>query len=196
MENLEQTIIAQYASSPTLNAWISSLNSAINPYTFWNTWYTNIWNVNSAVGYGLDLWGRVVGVTRNIAPDLALEDFPFRAYIMARALSNISNSSIPAMNKLIYSLFGAANSVGNPTSTPIRCYVLNNLNMSVSFVFEEALNPAIAALLRNTDALNRPAGVQAILVQYIPGYTFGFDNGWQTFGEGSFASVQPTVTQS
>ena len=60
----EQTILSQYANSPILLALISSLHAAIDPTVNINSFYTNIWDIYTAQGYGLDVWGRIVGVTR------------------------------------------------------------------------------------------------------------------------------------
>jgi parallel beta-helix repeat protein len=64
--NIEETIISQYANSPTLLALINNMNQYIDPQANLFNFYNQIWNVNSATGYGLDLWGRIVGVSRTI----------------------------------------------------------------------------------------------------------------------------------
>jgi hypothetical protein len=64
--NYWQTILSQYANSPVLTDMIGSMNAALDPTQFFNDLYNDIWNVNTAQGYGLDVWGRIVGVTRNL----------------------------------------------------------------------------------------------------------------------------------
>jgi hypothetical protein len=66
VELWEQTILSQYNSSPTLMAMIESFSDAILPDVDLAQFYANIWDVNTAVGYGLDVWGLIVGVSRNI----------------------------------------------------------------------------------------------------------------------------------
>jgi Protein of unknown function (DUF2612) len=60
------TIESQYANSPVLTTllelWFQSLDQTGNLQAF----EENIWNVDTAYGYGLDVWGRIVGITRTI----------------------------------------------------------------------------------------------------------------------------------
>ena len=60
----QQTILSQYNSSPTLMGMIESFNDAIDPSQDIANFYKNIWNVNTAVGNGLDIWGQIVGCSR------------------------------------------------------------------------------------------------------------------------------------
>ncbi len=38
----------------------------IDPTADLNAFYDLVWNVATAQGWGLDVWGRIVGVTRNL----------------------------------------------------------------------------------------------------------------------------------
>ena len=60
----KKTILSQYDDSPTLLSMIESFNDAIDPTANITAFYENIWNVNTANGYGLDVWGQIVGVSR------------------------------------------------------------------------------------------------------------------------------------
>jgi hypothetical protein len=66
MLNVEQTICSQYANSPTLLQLITNMNDYIDPRQNLLAFYTNVWNVDTAVGFGLNIWGRIVGVSRTI----------------------------------------------------------------------------------------------------------------------------------
>ena len=59
-----RTIISQYANSPGIWSLIESFDAAVDPYALLNAFFDNIWNVDTAQGYGLDVWGRIVGVSR------------------------------------------------------------------------------------------------------------------------------------
>ena len=67
MQNINATLLSQYANSPSLLALINSANDAIDPSVNIDSFYNNIWNISTATGYGLDVWGRIVGVNRTIA---------------------------------------------------------------------------------------------------------------------------------
>ena len=60
------TIASQYANSPILTQIITDITGYIDPTRNLNSFYDLIWNVDTAQGYGLDVWGRIVGVNRNV----------------------------------------------------------------------------------------------------------------------------------
>ena len=59
-----QTLLSQYCASPTIKALLQSFNDAVDPTDDIANFYNNIWNVATAVGNGLDIWGKIVGVSR------------------------------------------------------------------------------------------------------------------------------------
>ena len=60
----QKTILSQYDASPTLLTLIESFSEAVDVTADLANFYSNIWNVATAVGYGLDVWGQIVGVSR------------------------------------------------------------------------------------------------------------------------------------
>ena len=62
--NWTQTLLSQYVDSPTIISLLNSYNSAIDPSGDILNFYNNIWNVATAVGNGLNIWGQIVGVSR------------------------------------------------------------------------------------------------------------------------------------
>lgn len=64
MQNIQQTILSQYSSSPTIGSLIEGWNQALDPSTLIDAWYADVWDLDTAQGYGLDVWGRIVGVSR------------------------------------------------------------------------------------------------------------------------------------
>lgn len=64
MQNWDQTLLSQYCDSPTIDGLLSSYNSAVDPAADIANFYLNIWNVYTAVGTGLDIWGAIVNVPR------------------------------------------------------------------------------------------------------------------------------------
>ena len=61
------TILSQYANSPVITSILENAADAIDQTENLNNFYDNIWNIASAEGYGLDVWGRIVGVERTIS---------------------------------------------------------------------------------------------------------------------------------
>lgn len=64
MLDYQQTIISQYANSPVLLKLIQNYNTYFDPQALLQAFYDDVWNVATAQGYGLDIWGRIVGVSR------------------------------------------------------------------------------------------------------------------------------------
>lgn len=60
------TILAQYSNSQRIDDLINSFNAALDPTQSLDSFYDLIWNVDTAQGNGLDIWGRIVGVARTV----------------------------------------------------------------------------------------------------------------------------------
>jgi hypothetical protein len=62
--NVDATVISQYQNSPTLTQLVANMNEYLDPTANLLQFYDYVWNVNTAQGFGLDIWGRIVGVSR------------------------------------------------------------------------------------------------------------------------------------
>jgi len=203
---IEKTIMSQYANSPRLMAIIKSLASAIDPSKFTSDFYNLVMNLPTAVNFGLDIWGRIVGIGRSVtfvnpageyfgfeqgffpfnerpfsAPGggsdtWELTDDAYRELILFKALSNIVYATAPNINALMRSMFEKP------------CYCLLTGPMKMRYVFEFDLSAYQLHLVYNTDILPRPCGVEIdIIINADTGGIFGFDgSGLQPFGQGVF----------
>ncbi len=72
-----QTIISQYANSPTLISVIESFSDAIDLTEDWDSFFSNIFDIDTAFGFGLDLLGRIVRVARNVQVTVPRNYFSF-----------------------------------------------------------------------------------------------------------------------
>lgn len=181
------TTISQYANSPKLDALVTSFAAAMNQQSNIQNFYDLVWNITTAQGYGLDVWGRIVGVGRALAfpggssflgfgeagsswtgfgqggffsgsgssSNFLLSDADFRTLILAKAAGNISDGSIPAVNKILMALFPGRGDA----------YVADGLNMSLTYTFSFALNPVELAIIEQSDVLPNPAGVVINIAQ-------------------------------
>lgn len=177
-----QTIISQYANSPVILSLIDSASQYIDPAYNMAQFFNLVWNVDTAQGYGLDVWGRIVGVNRilkipsnqeyfgfeqdtqaepfNVEPfyageiitqNFALSDDAFRLLILAKAMANITDGSVAAANAILMTLFP---NHGN-------CYMRDNLNMTITWVFGAPLSPVENSIVLQSGVLPKPAGVGA-----------------------------------
>lgn len=151
MQNWTQTLLSRFAGDPILVGLISSFNAAIDPTWQIENFYKYIWNVNTAVGYGLNVWGKIVGVSRVVpsSPPITLEDADYRTLILVKAAANVGNVTIPTLNKLLRAIFAGSGLV----------YVQDNLDMTLSYIFLFEPTPTQQAMVQYSGALPRPAGV-------------------------------------
>jgi hypothetical protein len=187
MINVEQTIISQYGNSATISQLIYNMNENIDPRADIDNFYDVVWNVDTAVGFGLDIWGRIVGLPtgRNIYtnPVTVLNDDQFRTIILLKALSNISITTSPTFNQLLRNLFPGRG----------RCYVSDQGSMQMRYTFEFPLEPFEIQIMAQPEIFLRPAGVQVgILVISLP--VFGFSEAGTVtaapFGQAPFVQTE------
>lgn len=62
--NINATLISQYAQSPVLTQLIANAAQYFDQSANWNNFYQYVWNIDSAQYWGLDFWGKVLGVSR------------------------------------------------------------------------------------------------------------------------------------
>lgn len=61
-----ETIQSQYAASPAIRALAESARIRIAPDADIDLFYQSIFNIGTAQGVGLDIWGRILGIGRNV----------------------------------------------------------------------------------------------------------------------------------
>lgn len=212
MLNVERTIISQYANSPTMGALIDNMNQYIDQRVNIQMFYDFVWNVDTAQGFGLDIWGKIVGVSRllkipsntktfgfsnaDFPPDWA----PFNQGTFYRGVNSGSAFLLPdATYRTLILTKALANIVATTAASlnqlirnlfPGRgvAYVIDNGGMSMTFYFEFALTPGEYAILTQSGALPHPAGVRFNVV-VVPAGVFGFQEQGGTaepFDQGTF----------
>jgi hypothetical protein len=212
------TVLSQYANAPILTQLITDMAAYIDQTADFDAFYDFIWNVDTAQGRGLDIWGRIVNVSRtlqlpagdyfgfaeavgdgginsfNSAPfysdapltaNYNLTDEPYRLLIIAKALYNITDCSIPAINQILLNLFpnrgnayvadgypfqglffGFAEQLDTQPFGQAPFFSGESLpNMSITYVFEFALSPVELAIVSQSGALPKPTGVRARMLQ-------------------------------
>ena len=179
------TLLAQYAQSPILTSLIQAANAAIDPSADLLGFYDAVWNVYTAQGFGLDIWGRIVNVPRTInIPASSLyfgfdegspsfypfNQEPFYNGPQAGALYTLSDDAyrVLILTKALANISSftaqSMNALLNfmfngQGSTRGSCYVLENTPMQIEYVFNFALQSWEAAILEQSSLMPRPAGV-------------------------------------
>ena len=185
MDNVNQTILQQFQNSPVLTTLLYNLNEALDPAINIEAFYDMILNVLTAQGYGLDVWGAIVGVGRvlhvgatnyfgfaesttgvgfgqgpfNSGPvvteNYALSDDAYRQVILSKAAANLWDGSIPQLNNILMSLFGSSG----------VCYCTDGGDMTMTYTFNFTLTPVQIAIIETAGVLPRPSGVALSIVQ-------------------------------
>jgi hypothetical protein len=167
MINYQQTAISQYAQSPTILQLLDNANQWIDPYFDFYNFENWIWNIDTARGFGLDILGRILGITRrffvinfdnyfgfsgtgaqpfNQAPfyngasdadSVILNDEDYRRILLTKAFLNISPITALNINYALTMLF-----VGRG-----KCYVVDNQDMTVTYTFEFVLSGLDKAII-------------------------------------------------
>lgn len=207
MVNVEQTVVSQYANSPIILQLVRNMNAYIDPQADFDNFYNYVWNVNTAQGFGLDILGRIINVSRqlqipasivNLGFKEGLNYYPFgqQPFYAGPPASNTYLLTDTAYRTLI--LMKALLNISNNTAQSInqllrnlftgrgRCYVTDTGAMQIRFVFEFPLTAYELAILTQSNTVPRPAAVFAQVMQLdLPG-TLGFSEAknFQPFGYG------------
>jgi hypothetical protein len=208
------TVISQYANSPILTTLITDLAEYIDQSQNFDAFYDYIMNVATAQGYGLDVWGRIVGVNRVLqvqvtnwfgfeesspgsytfgqgsfysgAPltsNFALSDEAYRTLIYAKAAANITDGSIPAINRILMTLFPnrgnafvtdgfqsgswfgfaeSQNAQGFNQASFYNGQTIQTMVMTYTFMFQ--LSPVELAIVQQSGVLPKSTGVASSVV--------------------------------
>lgn len=206
---IHPTIISQYANSPVLLALVDFMAQDISPDADLDGFYSYVWNVSTAQGFGLDIWGRIVGVGRELnIPGTSVtfgfkEGSGFQPFGQAPFYNGPPASTVYRLGDAAYRtliLTKALSNISNVTARSLnrllqvlfarrgRCYVADTGQMQMRYVFEFALTPSEIAILTQSKAVARPAAVSAQVLQLDLPHTFGFREatGYQPFGQGVF----------
>lgn len=64
---LAKTVMKQYANSPVLLALLADFDQWLDMGKFSADFLTNVWDISTAQGFGLDIWGRILGRSRYVS---------------------------------------------------------------------------------------------------------------------------------
>lgn len=200
----DETILSQYSASPHILQLTHDISLRIDPAPDIDTFFEKVFDIETAQGWGLDNWGRILGVPRGVqvatvdwfgyygsglqpwnnAPwfndaqatnNYPLTDEAYRKLLMYKAAANIGTADAATINRLLSQIF------------PTYDHVVDNGDMSIRAVFSDYLEPVEIGILNTYGALNKGAGVQWVYLSVNPDEVFGFDaSGFQPFDQGVF----------
>lgn len=196
-------ILSQYAASPRITGILKNFSNEMSPRSGALLFYEKIFDILTAEGIGLDIWGRIVAISRTIADQssevsLTLDDEYYRKLLLYKALSNINEATIPALTTLINILYsetgGVVINMEDYTQHTDGNYY-NQTPMRIRWVFNYFFTDTDIAVFRVAGTYNRGGGVGWGVYAVDPDQVFGFDgSGMQPFNQGIFDPVGVITT--
>ena len=174
-------LIGQYANSPVMLKLANGLGTLFDESGFIANWYNVVFNLETATGYGLDVWGLILNRSREFvyqgtkyylqgAQTIGSVTFTaeqmenlYRKILQLTAMRYIGNASLASLNSLIQFVFKEDG----------ECYCLEyEAAMHIRYVFRFYLNDVQKAVIETIDP--HPSGVTTSY-EYLPvGTYFGF----------------------
>lgn len=186
MKDIQKTLMSQYANSPAICAIIEGINECIDPSSAIDSFYDTAWNIYTAKGFGLDIWGRIVGVNRVVRmadPNGEVFGFntsqksfyPFNQRPFSSSGSNLAAYRLPDEQYRFLILIKAFANIIDATVLNInkflkfafsgRSYCLITASMQTTYVFDFKLSAFERYMIYSFNILPRPCGVKAIFVE-------------------------------
>lgn len=179
-------MISQYANSPILVKLVDGLKSQYNSAKTIEDWFKIIFNLKTASGIGLDVWGEILNQSRSFTyedngvvntvvlqggqtidgityTDEQIENL-YRTILFLRTISNISGATIPSMNELFQYYFKDREG---------RVYILEYATMEIRYVFEFYVSKFEKTIF-SSDIMPKPTGVLSSFSYIKNGDFFGF----------------------
>ena len=209
--NIDAVIQSQYGDSPHIKGVIRGYYDYISPQKDIDLIYDKMINIYTAEGYGLDVWGRIVGISREyVAVDEQYNYLGFdnRPYNMDRIETfnnapfyKIVNGKIKLEDNAYrtYILIKALINISNVSLNSLNFIfsqlfpdtdikVLHSNTMTLRLLVIGAMSQAQIGAIKNIEWL--PAGV-GLQFYHIITPTFGFrGSGLETFNNGTFGTYK------
>ena len=187
--NWQTTVISQFANSVTLLSMLQSFNDAMDQTINLEMFFDFMWNITTAQGYGLDVWGRIVGVVRQLQvatstyfgfaqAEPGADNFgpggtsPF--YNGEQVTSNFSLSDDAFRQLILAKAFANICDNSIPSINELlmtlfgggtkSCYVTDGQNMTMTYTFNFALTPVQEAIIGQSGVLPIPNGTSVSIV--------------------------------
>ncbi|ENL8513230.1 DUF2612 domain-containing protein [Providencia rettgeri] len=208
MDSINTTLMSQYANSTIIISILKSANESIDPSNNIDDFYSLVFNVHTAQGVGLDIWGRIVGIDRGISipdPDedyfgfdgtekyLPFNQAPFYSGDSSESAYMMSDESfreviiMKAYANIIYATAPNINAFLKDSFTRGRAYYLITGHMKARYVFEYRLSEFEKNLIFNHNILPKPCGVEVSITELPVSEYFGFyKTGFQPFNQAPF----------
>lgn len=208
----EDTILTQYSASDKLLSIISTFDQAVSLDDFTDTFIKDVWDISTNLTYGLDVWGKIVGVTRFIRAKIENNSFgfseansgdekqypspfndePFYAGVQETETVRLSDDAYRTL--IMCKAFSNISIATIPEINKFfsilfrgrgKAFCTDYGDMTMGIVCEFDMAPYERSILENYDVLPIPSGVLVFSHQISPPY-FGFAGDAYPFNDGTF----------
>ncbi len=203
--NLLQVILWQYNKAVNLKYILENEQDfyTLSHTDFWNDWYTNVFNLQTADDFGLSVWSIILQLPIQLTPpqpenqrvwgfgqfrknfengnfaadggSAGLTTEEKRLVLKLRYYQLVSNGAIPNTNEFLNFAF---QNFGT-------CYVLENFGMEITVVFGFEIGSTLLAFIKKYDLIPRCSGV-GIRYTYEFQDVWGFGPNRKNFTHGNF----------
>lgn len=185
----EETILRQYSGYEKINNMIDTFSQAVSIDDFTDTFIDDVWNVLTAGSYGLDVWGKIVNISRYVTADSSGGYFgfqgtsttapaatfphpfnqkPFYSGGAEKATDNVRLADDAYRTLILAKAFANISIATIPEMNKFftmlfkgrgKAYIVNNKDMTINVVVDFALYAYEKSILQNYDAIPIPSGV-------------------------------------
>ena len=145
----------QYDKADKLNAVLKGTERFLSVAVtqFWEKYLTDIFTVGTANTFGLDLWGKTLGIARPQYADendvvRTVSDEMYRRMLIGAIYKFNMTGTVPEINYYLQYVFGTK-----------QVYIIDHLDMTISVIFSRELTAEEIAVLSSPNFIPRPAGV-------------------------------------
>lgn len=206
--DLLKALLWQYEKAENLQAILNSKAAwyTENQTAFWQDWYRDVFDLRTANSFGLSVWSIILGqpLFTNNAPD-SKPTFGFGEYHVNFTRGNFSSNTgssqmlsmetarillrlryyqltgsgtVPEVNRILADVFSSYG----------QAYLLDNLDMTQTYIFRFVPPSDLIYLFNNFDILPRPAGVGSDY-NVIISESWGFGDNHENFNNGNFSEL-------
>lgn len=184
--NVQQALLWQYNEAVNLQAIVKNKQAWYdsNQTQFWENWYRDVFNLQTANIFGLSVWSIILGQpivfnnaanpgqipwgfgTNNVdftqgnfaggaGGSYALPLSAARILLQLRAFQLVSSGTVPEINRMLAYVF---KNYG-------PAWLIDNHDMTQTYMFDFTLTADLIYIFNNIDILPRPAGVSSTYVE-------------------------------
>lgn len=213
----QDTILRQYSASERLINIIDTFDQAVSLDDFTDDFITDVWDLTTNLSFGLDVWGKIVNISRYVEAEIDSDSFGFYeandpgssslypdVFNSSPFYGGVQETTNVRLGDDAYRTLILAKAFSNISIATIPeinqflqmlfkgrgvIFVNNYFGMAIGITTDFELAPYEKSILMNYDVMPIPSGVKMRVTQIV-NPDFGFADDAYPFNEGIFYGVQ------